>query len=196
MHKAVVALLAACGIEPRGFLALLRALVLMDLRGQHFGRATATQPHFLVSPLFWVVGQCLFISALASLLLFCRVDVFFFAFANLALSMLLIASTLLVEFHEVVLDPQDLDVIGHRPIAPRTYAAARFANLLWYVALMYLALNLFPFLLGNGLPDAGATNQAISDSPSAVLSVRTCASGRPASAGATSPLCGKYISLR
>jgi hypothetical protein len=155
MSRPLARLLTAVGVEPRGFAALTKALILMDLRGQHYGRATLTKPNYLISPLFWVVGQCQAISALTSLLLFARVDVFFFAFANISLSMLVIASTILVEFNEVVFDPRDLELIGHRPIAPRTYAAARFANLLFYVALMFLALNLIPLLLGCGLRDAG-----------------------------------------
>lgn len=143
------------GIDIRAWLALTRAMILMDLRSQHYAQATATRPHYRFSPLFWVVGQCQFVSAITSLLLFARVDVFFFVLANLTLSMLVIASAVLVEFHEVVLDPRDLDIIGHRPVGPRTYAAARLANLLFYVGLMFLALNLVPMILGLGLRDAG-----------------------------------------
>src|SRR5205807_1967446 len=86
---------------------------------------------------------------------FARTDVFFFVFANLSMSLLMMASTLLVEFHEVVLNPSDLNLLGHRPVAPRTYAAARFANLLFYVGLMVAALNLMPLIVGAGLRDAG-----------------------------------------
>lgn len=148
-------LLAGFGIDPRGFFALTRTLILMDLRGQHYARATAHKPHYVISPLFWVVGQCLTLSASASLFLFARVDVFLFAFVGMALSMIVMASSILVEFNEIVLDPRDLDILGHRPVSPRTYAAARFANLLFYVGLMYVALNLFPCLVGAGLRDAG-----------------------------------------
>jgi hypothetical protein len=155
MPSRLTSLLTASDIDPRGFVALTKALILMDLRGQHYGRATATRPHYLISPLFWVVGQCQFISAAVSLLLFARADVFFFAFANLSLSMLVIAATVLVEFQEVVFDPRDLDVIGHRPLSARTYAAARLANLMFYVGLMYGALNIIPLILGAGLRDAG-----------------------------------------
>lgn len=156
MRKAIgTSLLTALGIEPRAFLALAKTLILIDLRGQHFARATATKPHYKISPLFWVVGQCLTASAITSLVLFRRVDVFFYAFVGLVVSVLVTATTLLVEFNEVVLDPRDLDIIGHRPVSPRTYAAARFANLLFYVALMYLALNIFPLIVGAGLKDAG-----------------------------------------
>jgi hypothetical protein len=155
MRCPLSSLLRVVGIDPRGWRALTGALVLMDLRGQHYARATAHKPHYLVSPLFWVVGQCLTVSALTSLLLFARVDVGFFAFVGLATSMLVLASAVLVEFQEIVLDPRDLDMLGHRPLSPRTYAAARFTNLLFYFGLLFVALNLFPLILGVGLRDAG-----------------------------------------
>jgi hypothetical protein len=148
-------LLGRLGIDARGFLALLRALVLMDLREQHYAQATASKPHYAISPLFLVVGQCLTVSALTCGFLFARVDVFFFAFVNLSLSLLLLAAAVVVEFGEVALNPIDLEVIGHRPVAPRTYAAARLANLLFYFVLMFVSLNLLPLLVGAGLRDAG-----------------------------------------
>ncbi len=155
MKRMGAALLTMLGVEPRAFVALTRALILMDLRGQHYARATATKPGSLISPLFWVVGQCLFLSAVASLVLFARADVFAFTFISLTLSLLVMASTVVVEFQEIVLDPRDLEIVRPRPVSTRTYSAARFANLLFYVALIYLALNLFPLLLGAGLRDAG-----------------------------------------
>lgn len=148
-------LLRSGGIQPRPFWALTRALILMDLRGQHYARATATQAHHVASPLFWVVGQCLTLSAISGLLFFTRLDVFSHALAGLAISVLVLASTLVVEFHEVVLDLRDLQVVGHRPISPRTYGCARLVNLLFYVGLIWAALNIFPLILGSGLRDAG-----------------------------------------
>src|SRR5262249_20481982 len=65
-----------------------------------------------------------------------------------------LAATVLIEFHEVALNPGDLDLLGHRPIPPRTYAAARLTNLLFYLGLIYLALHLIPLLVGAGLRDA------------------------------------------
>lgn len=143
------------GIDPRGFVALLRALILMDLREQHWAQATATKPHHSLSPLFLVVGQCVMASILLCALLFARVDVFFFALANLSLSLLLLGAAMLVEFGEIALNPLDRDVIGHLPVTPRTYAAARLANLLFYFALIYVALNVCPTIVGAGLRDAG-----------------------------------------
>jgi hypothetical protein len=155
MMRPWIVLLRWSGVDPRGFAALLRAFVLMDLRGQHYAAATATKPHYLLSPLFLVVGQCLTASALCCGFLFARVDVFFFAFANLALSMLVLGTAIVVEFQEAALDPDDLAVIAPRPVAPRTYAASRLANLLFYFMLIFAALNLFPAIVGAGLLDAG-----------------------------------------
>lgn len=155
MNGPTAKLLKAAGIDPRACAALTRALVTMDLRGQHYAAATATKPGSFFSPLYLVVGQCLFASACATLLLFGRADVFFFSFVNLSIGLLVLATAILVELQEVVFDPHDLEVIGHRPIAPRTYAASRLANLGFYFLLMFVALNLFPILVGAGLRDAG-----------------------------------------
>jgi hypothetical protein len=148
-------LLERCGIDTRGFVALTRAWILMDLRGQHYAQATATKPHYILSPLFIVVGQCLTCSALSCGFLFARVDVFFFAFVNHTLSLLLLGAAVVVEFQEVALNATDLAVVGPHPVSPRTYAASRLGNLLFYFLLLFLALNLFPLIVGAGLRDAG-----------------------------------------
>ena len=143
------------GADARSVRALTRAFLIMDLRQQHYAAATATRPSHLLSPLFLVVAQCLTMSAAMCLILLARVEVFFFAFANLTLSLLVLATTIIVEFHEIVLNPDDLDIIRHRPISSRTYTLARLLNLGFYWSLMYLALNLLPILIGAGLKDAG-----------------------------------------
>ena len=57
-------MLRLLGVEPRAFLALVRAFILMDLRGQHYAAATASRAMYMLSPLFIVVGQLLTASAL------------------------------------------------------------------------------------------------------------------------------------
>jgi hypothetical protein len=148
-------LLERVGIDPRGFIALIRTWILLDLRSQFYAKATATKPRHVISPLFWVVGQCLTASAITSLVLFARVGAWFYAFVGLSLSMLTIATLVIVEFQEIVFDPNDLEILGPRPVSPQTYAAARLANLFFYVAIMFLALNIFPAIVGAGLRDAG-----------------------------------------
>lgn len=147
--------LRVMGVRVRPFRVLLRAYVLMDFRSQQFGRATGSKAKDLITPLFWVVGQYLLLSVITCAVLFARVDAFFFALINLGISMLVIGTSLIVEFNEVVLDPEDLNVIGHQPVPLRTYSAARMVNLLGYVLLMTIALNLFPAIIGLGLRDTG-----------------------------------------
>lgn len=153
MRSLAERLLTRLGVEPRQFFALTKVLILMDLRSQHFAASTGSKTTFAITPLFWVVGQCLAISAIASLILYLRVSAFAFTFVNLSVSMLILATTVLVEFHEVVFNPHDLGVIGPRPVSSRTYTAARFGNLLFYVGMMFTALNLFPVIVGAGLDD-------------------------------------------
>ncbi len=143
------------GADARSVKALTRAFVTMDLRQQHYAAATATKPSHLLSPLFLVVCQCFTMSAAICLILYARVEVPFFAFANLTLSLLVLVTTLVVEFHEIVLNPNDLDITGHRPISSGSYTLARLLNLGFYWILMYLSLNLLPMLIGAGLRDAG-----------------------------------------
>jgi hypothetical protein len=143
------------GLRPRPLQALAFSYILQDLRSQHFGRATATKPGELLPPLFWVVGQYIIASGLMSGALFMRVDAGPFAASALALSFLLTATAVIVEFNEVVLSPDDLFVVGHRPVGRATYAAARLINLGFFALLVTLSLNLIPAVLGAFLRDSG-----------------------------------------
>jgi hypothetical protein len=148
-------LLALAGVQPRPFRGLLAALLLRDLRSSHYGRATATKPNDGVSPLVFVVGQYLLLSGIVAGVLYARVDAFFFALVNLAVSMGMVASSVVVEWSEVALDPKDEEVFAYHPLSARTFGAARLINLAAYVLLLTVALNLFPAVLGLGLYDGG-----------------------------------------
>lgn len=150
------AVLLRAGIEPRAFKALTGTFVLMDFRGAHYSQSTGVKRREVLSPLVCVIGQCLLLSAITAGVLYRRVDVFFYAFANLSMTMIVIAAAVAVEFQEVVFDARDAEAIAPRPVSARTYSAARFANLMFYVLAMWLALNLFPLIVGAGLQDAGA----------------------------------------
>jgi hypothetical protein len=145
------------GFQPRSCRALLRALLLMDLRGQQYAAATGAGPHEAVAPRYWVMGQYLTVSMLLTLLLFARVDATFFAFASLSCAALLTLSAIVSEFNEVLFDPLDLEVVAHRPVSPVTYAAARIANLSVYLLLIGLAVTIFPTVVGVAQRDAGWT---------------------------------------
>ena len=125
MRGAWLKLLTAAGVEPRSFHALVSTWLLMDLREQHFAQATATKPHFLLSPLFLVVGQCLTLSAVTSLVLFARVDV------GLARH---------GQIEEVFLSHRSfgfLEQIQQVAERGRKQPRARFLRLLWYFGVAY-----------------------------------------------------------
>ena len=144
-------------IESRQFYSLLKVFLLTDLRATSFGRSTGSSPKSVVSPLFWVVGQNLLVGMIPSLVLYARVDAFFFAAVHLALSMILTATTLLAEFNEVVVAPDDLEIIGPQPVKAGVYASARLANLFIYLVLVIASLNVFPAIIGCGLTDSDWT---------------------------------------
>lgn len=143
------------GIQPRPYRALVRAFFLMDLRSQNYGRATGSKPGELIPPLYWVVGQFLFVSTILCASLFMRVSVGAFALANLSMSILLALSAVIVEFNEVVLDIGNDAIVGCRPVAARTQSAARLTNLCFFMLLVTLATNIMPVIVGCGLRDAG-----------------------------------------
>ncbi|MBO6934984.1 MAG: hypothetical protein JJ863_08410 [Deltaproteobacteria bacterium] len=142
-------------LEGRAFRGLARTFWLLDLRGQHYGRATGAKAGDLLPPLFWVVGQFLTVSLLATLVLIGRVDLYFFCAAHLGLAALLTFSALVVELDEAIFHPADRLALAGRPVPLRTYALARFLNLLRYVGLLSLALLPFPLVVGASLPEAG-----------------------------------------
>jgi hypothetical protein len=128
----------------------------MDARSQHFARATGSGPGEAIPPFFWVVGQFVLGSGIASVALFGRIDVRPFAFAGLGVSMFLVASAVIVEFEEVVFSPEEPGIVGHRALDGRTWAAARLANLGAFVLVATAALNVFPAILGCFLRDSSA----------------------------------------
>lgn len=139
----------------RQYWALVKALVLMDLRGQYYSRATGVKPSDPFPPLFWILGQYLFISAVLAIVLFGRVDVFAYVLVQLSVTIILVFSALVVEFNEVVLNVEDTYILGHRPISKATYAAARLTNLGVYIGLIFLSMSIFPAIIGCALRDTG-----------------------------------------
>lgn len=147
-------ILERLGIVPRSFRALFAAQLAMVYRSPIYARVTASPAESFISPWFWVLGQNLIIGAIASLVLFARVDAFFFTLGCLTVSMVVTLAAMIVELNDTVFDPDDQEVLGHLPIPSRTYAAVRLAGLATYVFATIGSVNLFPALVGASLRDA------------------------------------------
>ena len=148
-------LIRRAGIDAGQFKALLHALALMDFRNQQYAGVSRSKPTEVFTPLFWTMGQNLITSGILCTVLFARVDTYFFVFASMATSMLVMIASLIVEYDEAVLNPRDLEVIGHLPVPVRTYSAARLLNLLGYVLLVMISMNVFPAIVGLGHAETG-----------------------------------------
>jgi hypothetical protein len=140
--------------DSRSFRALSFAFLLMDLRSQHYAHATGSRHGDLIPPLFWVIGQFVLATGIVSTALFCRIDLWAFAFTNLSVSMFLVATAVIVEFHELVAAPDDPEIIGHLGLSRTTYAAARASNLGVFVLLVTVSSNIFPAILGCGFRES------------------------------------------
>lgn len=54
---------------------------------------------------------------------------------------LMIGSLILIEYHSIVIAPEDIATLGHLPINSRTFFFAKLVNLLFYVALFTIVLG-------------------------------------------------------
>lgn len=140
--------LVSFGVQPRPLRALFVAFARMAFRGQHFGRATGVKPAERVPPLVWVLAQYAFVGLGLAFVLGNRIESHWFAFVCIAVSMLLTAVGVTVEFGEAVFSRDDAQIVGAAPIHRRTYAAARLLNLSIFVAMLALAVNAAPLAAG------------------------------------------------
>lgn len=146
-------LAARGGVQPGQFRSLLYAMALMDCRNQQYAGVSRSKPTEVFTPIFWTMGQNLLTSGALCVVLFTRVDTYFFVLASLVASMLVMIASLIVEYDEAVLSSGDLEVIGHLPVPVRTYSAARLTNLLGYVLLVTVSMNVFPAIIALGHQD-------------------------------------------
>lgn len=139
------------GIDWATVRVLLYSFLVMDFRNQAFGQVTRSGAKDVFSPLYWVTGQNLLISFFVAGVLYARVESSAFALICISVSMLVCVTSIIVEFNEIILSPDDLHVLGHQPVSYETYALARLINLLLYIAYIILTLNVVPAILGVGL---------------------------------------------
>ncbi len=75
-------------------------------------------------------------------------DVPAYSFVILTITMVMMAMAVIIEFHEIILNPLDADILAWRPISSRTFFASRVANLFFYITAMGLSLTLLPAIFG------------------------------------------------
>jgi hypothetical protein len=134
------------GVDYDQWRALVRISLKIDFRvaagSSMFGQRRQSGYRVLLPLLiFYLVTGAFF----AAMVLFNK-DVFFTGTVFLTYSMFMIGALVLIEYHSVVISPDDYAILGYQPLSSRTYFAVKLTNALFYTALLTTALALFPIV--------------------------------------------------
>ncbi|MGH7730141.1 MAG: hypothetical protein ACRENJ_02720, partial [Candidatus Eiseniibacteriota bacterium] len=129
--------------DPQQVRAILIATLRRTIRGTTTGRPGG-RPRGLVF-LAFTYG---IMGLLLGLLPFVGADVLTFSLMNWSATFMMSGMTLVAESSTLLFDPRDNDVLGHRPIHPRTLLAARALGLVALSLVLGLALNAAPMVTG------------------------------------------------
>lgn len=125
----------------------VRAILIATLRRATRGTVSTSRhgkPRGLVFLLFTygVMGLLL------GLLPFVGTDVFTFSLVIWSATFMMSGMTMVAESSTLLFDPRDHDILGHRPIHPRTLLAARSLGLVALALVLGVALNVVPAVTG------------------------------------------------
>jgi len=142
--------MSAGGEPPSGLdfpqaLGLLRTTLRMRMRvggGTRLGRSGKPRGLILLGVLYAVMG------GLVGMLAFVHVDVFTYAIILFGMSFFLGGTMVISESSQVLFNPREADILGHRPIHPRTLLLAKSLSLFLLSTFLTLALNLAPTFMG------------------------------------------------
>ena len=132
------------GIDYHQYVHLLAASIRMDFRSEGLlpdGRGASSIPPLAISLAVQVMFSVMIVLLMAQSL---GAGVFL----GFLYSMVSLALVVLIQFGSTVVSPEDLPVLGARPVSPRTYFAVKFSNLMFYVGLFTLAMHLLPAAAG------------------------------------------------
>ena len=123
------------GVDWQQLRALLVASIRLDIRSSRsrYG-GSRVPPLAIVLVTYTVMGVLLAVALIRS------GDPFAYSVFTLSGAMFMTALTVIMEYGTVVVNPDDFEIMAHRPISSKTYFWAKVANLLFYVSLMATTL--------------------------------------------------------
>jgi hypothetical protein len=131
------------GVDRAQLAALLRAIFRVRTRSRmRFGRTGRPRGLIFQIILYGVMG------GLTGMIAFLKVDVFTYCTVLGALTLFISGSTMVAESSQLLFSPDEHDILGHRPITPRTLLLARSLALFGLTAMITLSLNLAPMFFG------------------------------------------------
>jgi hypothetical protein len=104
--------------------------------------------------LYFLLAMYAVMGLMFGLLAFIHPDAFTFSLVVGSATFMMTGMTLVAESSTLLFDPRDHDILGHRPIHPRTLLAARSLSLVALSLVLGLALNLVPMFTGLFTRDA------------------------------------------
>jgi hypothetical protein len=146
-------------IDRRQFRALIRAGLKTDLRGTRNPFGGMMKKTDGIPPFVGLVAFYFLVGIVMAVVLVVRAGHFFVGALLLQSSvMTFIAISVLLEYSNVILSPDDWDIIAPQPVNSKTFFAAKLANLMIYVTILAGAVGLPPALaygvVSGGIPAA------------------------------------------
>lgn len=140
--------LSRWGVDKEQYAVLLHASFKMDFRApssvlgpnQQSTTKSALKMTIWMNALFSVIMSMSLVATGAGTL--------FYSVVMLGYAMVMLAMSILIEFGLVVVSPDDFLILAHRPVSSRTFFAVKCSNLLFYVLLLGLSLNVAPAFAG------------------------------------------------
>jgi hypothetical protein len=128
------------GVDYRQWAALTRASLKRDFRrssAASFSHGRSGRGAFLTLIFFYLITGLAFVP-----IFWATQNVSFSANLLILYTMFMVGGLILVEYHTVVVSPDDFLVLGFRPLASRTYFVVKLTNILFYVLIFTLVLAL------------------------------------------------------
>jgi len=133
------------GIDWLQFKTLFLTSLKIELReNQGIGRKYKRRLSPLLSSLIFYAGMGLILAAN----LVTRTNPFMYSMLMLAYIMIMSGFSVILEFGNSILNPDDWEVLTTKPVNSRTYFLAKLSNLLFYIILITSAMCLLPALIG------------------------------------------------
>jgi hypothetical protein len=134
-------------IDKQQLKTLLRASLKTDWRSASTRMGVDQRGRFSIPPILIVMVMYFAMSAVLASVVDRAKDVFLGFFFVLAMQMVFIAVTILLEFSHLILSPEDFPILAPHPVNSRTFFAAKFLHLIIYVTATVAALGLLPAVI-------------------------------------------------
>ncbi len=131
-------------IDKRQLKTLLKASLKTDMRSSSSRLGGERKSLLGIPPIAFVLLMYFVVSVMLASVVGIGNDVFLGTFFLIAMQMVFIAITILLEFSNLILSPDDFPILAPHPVNSRTFFVAKMLHLAIYVTLLVISLGLIP----------------------------------------------------